>query len=79
MRVVVILNGLLRRVRRGERFEKLSARDMLMVKFVGVSGPDIWDEIRRVQQKFNAPKAASDVGDDVETEDLSVAHGSALE
>ena len=57
VRVVVILNGLLRRVRRGERFEKLSARDMLMVKFVGVSGPDIRDEIRRVQQKFNAPKA----------------------
>lgn len=57
VRVVVILNELLRRVRRGERFEKLSARDMLMVKFVGVSGPDIRDEIRRVQQKFNAPKA----------------------
>ena len=55
MRVVVILNQLLGRVRRGEKFEKLHDKDKLLIEFVGVTGRDIRDEIRRVQEKFSAP------------------------
>ena len=55
VRVVVILNQLLGRVRRGEKFEKLHDKDKLLIEFVGVTGTDIRDEIRRVQEKFSAP------------------------
>jgi len=55
VRVVVILNQLLGRVRRGEKFEKLHDKDKLLIEFVGVTGTDIRDEIRRVQAKFSAP------------------------
>ena len=55
VRVVVILNQLLGRVRRGEKFEKLHDKDKLLIEFVGVTGRDIRDEIRRVQEKFSAP------------------------
>ena len=55
VRVVVLLNQLLSAVRRGERRPKMEAKDKLKIQFVGVSGADVRDEIRRVQAKFIQP------------------------
>lgn len=55
VRVAVILNQLLMRIRRGERFDKLKDEDKLLVDFVEVNGLDVREEIRRVQAKFSVP------------------------
>ena len=55
VRVVVILNQLLNDVRKGERREKIDHSEILQIEFVPVSGEQIRNEIRRVQQKFIAP------------------------
>lgn len=55
VRVVVLLNQLLSAVRRGERRERIEAKDQLNIEFVAVSGDEVRDEIRRVQAKFITP------------------------
>ena len=54
VRTAVLLNIMLRRVRSGERPEKVKQSDVMQIKFVGVSEASIRDEIRRVQAKFSS-------------------------
>ena len=55
VRTVVLLNGMLRRLRNGERPERVDPNDVVQIKFVAVSEASIRDEIRKVQEKFSSP------------------------